>query len=132
MNERIARLRAHTSRLPKAQLGFFPTPLYRLNRLSEALGIELYIKRDDFTGMSLFGGNKVRKLEFLLGEAKKNGCEYAVTYGATQSNHAMETATACRRLGMKPILYLTAVVPPDDRDVRHRPNRLHLERLPLA
>ena len=52
MNERIARLRAHTSRLPRAQLGFFPTPLYRLNRLSEALGIELYIKRDDFTGTS--------------------------------------------------------------------------------
>ena len=58
MNERIAKLRAHTSRLLKAQLGFFPTPFYHLNRLSEALGIEPYIKRDDFTVMNLFGGNR--------------------------------------------------------------------------
>ena len=44
-------------RLPRARLGFFPTPLYRLERLSAELGIELYIKRDDFTGANLFGGN---------------------------------------------------------------------------
>ena len=56
--------------LPKEQLGFFPTPFYRLDRLSEELGVNLFIKRDDFTGMNLFGGNKVRKLEYLLGEAK--------------------------------------------------------------
>lgn len=104
--------------LPKEQLGFFPTPFYRLDRLSEELGVNLYIKRDDFTGMNLFGGNKVRKLEYLLGEAKAKGCEYAITYGATQSNHAMETAAACRRCGIKPILYLTAVVEPDEADVR--------------
>ena len=118
MNDRIDEVLPRFDTLPRASLGFFPTPLQRLDRLSDRLGVNLYIKRDDFTGMSLFGGNKVRKLEFLLGEAKKNGCEYAVTYGATQSNHAMETATACRRLGMKPILYLTAVVPPDEADVR--------------
>ena len=104
--------------LPKEQLGFFPTPFYRLDRLSEELGVNLFIKSDDFTGMNLFGGNKVRKLEYLLGEAKAKGCEYAITYGATQSNHAMETAAACRRCGIKPILYLTAVVEPDDADVR--------------
>lgn len=52
--------------LPKEQLGFFPTPFYRLDRLSEELGVNLFIKRDDFTGMNLFGGNKVRKLEYLL------------------------------------------------------------------
>ena len=104
--------------LPKEQLGFFPTPFYRLDRLSEELGVNLFIKRDDFTGMNLFGGNKVRKLEYLLGEAKAKGCEYAITYGATQSNHAMETAAACRGCGIKPILYLTAVVEPDDADVR--------------
>ena len=60
--------------LPKEQLGFFPTPFYRLDRLSEELGVNLFIKRDDFTGMNLFGGNKVRKLEYLLGEAKAKGC----------------------------------------------------------
>ena len=65
--------------LPKEQLGFFPTPFYRLDRLSEELGVNLFIKRDDFTGMNLFGGNKVRKLEYLLGEAKAKGCEYAIT-----------------------------------------------------
>ena len=72
--------------LPRTQLGFFPTPFYKLENLSAQLGINLYIKRDDFTGMNLFGGNKVRKLEFLLGQAKAQGCEYAITYGATQSN----------------------------------------------
>lgn len=104
--------------LPRVSLGFFPTPFYRLDNLSRILGVQLYVKRDDFTGMNLFGGNKIRKLEYLLGKAKAEGCEYAVTYGATQSNHAMETAAACRRCGLKPILYLTAVVPPDERDVR--------------
>ena len=104
--------------LPRTQLGFFPTPFYKLENLSAQLGINLYIKRDDFTGMNLFGGNKVRKLEFLLGQAKAQGCEYAITYGATQSNHAMETAASCRRCGIKPILYLTAVVPPDAKDIR--------------
>ena len=51
-----------TSR-PKEELGFFPTPFYKLEKLSKKLGINLYIKRDDFTGKNLFGGNKVRKLE---------------------------------------------------------------------
>ena len=118
MNERIAEVLPRFAALPRAELGFFPTPLMRLDRLSAQFGVSLYIKRDDFTGMSLFGGNKMRKLEFLLGEAKARGCEYAVTYGATQSNHAMETSTACRRMGIKPILYLTAVVPPEEGDTR--------------
>ena len=122
MNERISDLRARTSRLPKAQLGFFPTPLYRLDRLSGELGIELYIKRDDFTGMNLFGGNKVRKLTYLLGEAVRRGATHVITYGATQSNHAMETAAACRRLGIQPILYLTVVV--ELEPASHRANLL--------
>ena len=118
MNAAIQSARARLAGLPKASLGFFPTPLYRLDRLSERLGIELYVKRDDFTGMNLFGGNKIRKLEYLLGAAVASGAKYAITYGATQSNHAMETAAACRRLGLNPILYLTAVVPPDASGLR--------------
>ncbi len=106
------------NKLPRAQLGFFPTPLQRLDRLSELLGINLFMKRDDFTGVNLFGGNKVRKLEFLLGRAVADGATHIITYGATQSNHAMETAAACRRLGLRPILYLTAVVPPKPEDLR--------------
>ncbi len=105
-------------RLPRARLGFFPTPLQRLDRLSEVLGVNLYIKRDDFTGVNLFGGNKVRKLEYLLGKAAAEGATHAITYGATQSNHAMETAAACRRVGLRPILYLTAVVPPRPGELR--------------
>ena len=93
--------------------GFFPTPFYKLENLSKELGINLFIKRDDFTGQNLFGGNKVRKLEFLLGQAVEAGAEYVFTYGATQSNHAMQTAAASRKLGLKPVLYLLALVEPD-------------------
>jgi L-cysteate sulfo-lyase len=103
---------------PHVKLGFFPTPFYKLENLSRELGVELYIKRDDFTGMNLFGGNKIRKLEYLIGDAVESGAEYVFTYGATQSNHAMQTVTACRRCGLKPILYLTAIVEPKEDDVR--------------
>ena len=115
---RFEQLHALLDQKPRANLGFFPTPLVRLNRLSEQLGVNLYVKRDDFSGMSLFGGNKIRKLEYLLGDAKEKGCDTVFTYGATQSNHAMETVSACRRCGLDPILYLTAVVQPDEKDVR--------------
>lgn len=118
MKQMLEEAEALFAPLPRVQLGFFPTPFYKLENLSKELGVNLFIKRDDFTGMNLFGGNKIRKLEYLLGKAKAEGCEYAITYGATQSNHAMETAAACRRCGLKPILYLTAVVEPDDADVR--------------
>ena len=118
MNERYEAVRALLAALPRETLGFFPTPLQRLDRLSAQLGVNLYVKRDDFSGMSLFGGNKIRKLEYLLGDAKAKGCDTVFTYGATQSNHAMQTVTACRRLGLTPILYLNAYVQPDENDVR--------------
>lgn len=109
---------AHLMDRPREHLGFFPTPLHKLERLSRELGVELYLKRDDMTGVSLFGGNKIRKLEYLLGEAVAQGCDTVFTFGATQSNHAMETATACRRLGLTPILYLTELVEPKKDDLR--------------
>ena len=95
-----------------------PTPLQKAENLSRQLGIELWLKRDDLTGPSAFGGNKMRKLEFLLGLARAKGAEYVFTFGATQSNHAMETAAACRRTGFEPVLYLTAVVEPDPESLR--------------
>ena len=61
------------SKMPRKPLGFFPTPLYRLDAMSEELGVNLWIKRDDFTGSNLFGGNKTRKLEFLIGKAVSDG-----------------------------------------------------------
>ncbi len=118
LQERCAAARRLLERKPKAGLGFFPTPFCRLEHLSEELGVNLYIKRDDFTGINLFGGNKIRKLEYLIGDALAQGCEYVFTFGATQSNHAMQTVSACRRCGLKPVLYLVAIVEPDEKDLR--------------
>ena len=106
------------NKLPKTDLGFFPTPLYKLNKLSDQMGIELYIKRDDFTGSNLFGGNKTRKLEYLIGKAKAEGCDHVFTYGAVQSNHAMQTIWAASKNGIKPVVYLAAIVPIDENDIK--------------
>lgn len=89
----------------KLSLAVLPTPMYRLANVSDSLNIDLYIKRDDMTGVAL-GGNKVRKLEYLLYDAKAQGCDYVLTTGGAQSNHAMLTAACCRRLGLEPILVL--------------------------
>ncbi len=104
--------------LDKEPLGFYPTPLHRLAKLSEMTGVEIWIKREDFSGVSLFGGNKIRKLEYLLAQAKREGCDTVFTYGATQSNHAMQTAVAARRCGMTPVLWLGAIVEPKAEDIR--------------
>ena len=113
MNKRIEEARAIIGNIEKVKLGFFPTPLQRLDRLSERLGVEIYLKRDDLTGISQFGGNKVRKLEYLMAHALGEGADTIFTYGASQSNHAMQTVTACRRLGLHPILYLTNLIESD-------------------
>lgn len=89
----------------KVSLGIFPTPVHRLDGVSCALGAQVYIKRDDLTGLGL-GGNKVRKLEYLLAQAKKQGAQVVMTTGGAQSNHAMLTAAAAKKLGMTPILIL--------------------------
>ncbi len=86
-------------------LGIWPTPIHRLDNISRILGAQVYIKRDDMTGLGL-GGNKVRKLEYLLAQARAQGAQVVFTTGGAQSNHAMLTACACRRLGMTPILIL--------------------------
>ena len=85
--------------LPRTPLATLPTPLQRAPRLSEAVGVEVWIKRDDQTGL-LLGGNKARKLEFLCGEALARGADTLVTGGGAGSNHAQLTAAACARLGL--------------------------------
>ena len=90
---------------PRITFGVFPTPLYKLENLSKELGKNLYIKRDDMTGVAL-GGNKVRKLEFLLADARAKGADVVLTAGGPQSNHAMLTAACAARLGMRSILVL--------------------------
>ena len=91
--------------LKKLSLGLFPTPVHRLSNISGLLGTNVYVKRDDMTGLGL-GGNKVRKLEYLLADAKAQGAKVVFTTGGAQSNHAMLTAAAARKLGMTPILIL--------------------------
>ena len=91
--------------LSKVSLGVFPTPIQRLENISAMLGSNIYIKRDDLTGIGL-GGNKVRKLEYLLAEARRQGAKVVFTTGGAQSNHAMLTAAAAARLGMRAILIL--------------------------
>lgn len=88
------------ARFPRIRLAHLPTPLEPLPRLSAALGgPDIWIKRDDCTGLST-GGNKTRKLEFLMAEARAQGADMVLTQGATQSNHARQTAAAAARLGM--------------------------------
>jgi L-cysteate sulfo-lyase len=90
----------HLARFPRIHLAHLPTPLERLDRLTAELGgPEIWIKRDDCTGLST-GGNKTRKLEFLMAEAQAQGADMVMTQGATQSNHARQTAAFAARLGM--------------------------------
>lgn len=89
------------SKFPRVRLGHLPTPLEPMDRLSEELGgPRLWVKRDDCTGLST-GGNKTRKLEFLMADAQKKGADTIITQGATQSNHARQTAAACAKLGLQ-------------------------------
>ncbi|MBK1659324.1 D-cysteate sulfo-lyase [Paracraurococcus ruber] len=88
------------ARFPRVRLGHMPTPLEPMDRLSKHLGgPRLWIKRDDCTGLST-GGNKTRKLEFLMADALAQGADIVLTQGATQSNHARQTAAACAKLGL--------------------------------
>ena len=87
--------------IPRQSLGFFPTPLIALSRLSKALdGPTIFMKRDDNTGLAL-GGNKTRKLEFIMGDALAQGADCVITAGAAQSNHCRQTAAAAASLGLE-------------------------------
>jgi D-cysteine desulfhydrase family pyridoxal phosphate-dependent enzyme len=96
----LARVDAH----PRVVLGETPTPLRRLERLSSELGRPLFVKRDDLVGPAL-GGNKTRKLEYLLAEAQRLGATKVVTFGGLQSNHARLTAAAASMVGLEPHLF---------------------------
>lgn len=88
------------SRFPRISLAHLPTPLEHLPRLSKHLGgPDIYVKRDDCTGLGT-GGNKTRKLEFLMADALQKNADVVITQGAVQSNHARQTAAAACKLGM--------------------------------
>jgi D-cysteine desulfhydrase family pyridoxal phosphate-dependent enzyme len=99
------------SAFPRVALGSWPTPLDDAPRLAAALGgPPVLIKRDDVNGLGA-GGNKLRKLEFLLGQALEQGADTIITFGALQTNHGRQTAAACAKLGLRCELVLTAKVP---------------------
>lgn len=115
------------SAFPRVGLGHYPTPLEAAPRLGRSLDINLLIKRDDCTGLA-FGGNKVRQLEFYLGEAQRQAADTVLITGAVQSNFARLAAAACRRLGMDIHIQLEQRVPHDD-PAYHASGNVLLDRL---
>jgi D-cysteine desulfhydrase family pyridoxal phosphate-dependent enzyme len=104
MNTTRALLQAQLDRYPRLRLAEYPTPLHYLSNLSAQLQRPVFLKRDDEIGPG-GGGNKTRKLEYLLAEAQQHGARKVATFGGLQSNHARITAAAARRLGMEPHLF---------------------------
>ncbi len=115
--------------VPHLNYGFYPTPIEELPRLRKALGggPRLFIKRDDYTGPGL-GGNKVRKLEYVLAQAVAEGAEVVITIGSLNSNHARITAAMCARSGLHCILVLNAAAPTESSD-RFKPASLCLDEM---
>ena len=118
---------AAVDRFPRVRLGHAPTPLDPAPNLGAALGIELWIKRDDCTGLAS-GGNKVRQLEFYLGEAQARGADTVLITGAVQSNFARLAAAGARKLGMDIHVQLEERVPQAD-DLYRRSGNVLLQRL---
>lgn len=111
-------------RFPRVSLSHAPTPLEPLDRLRSVVGgPRLWIKRDDCTGLAQ-GGNKARKLEFLVADALAQGCDTLVTPGAVQSNHVRMTAAAAARFGLKAHAVLERRVPDTDADYEENGNIL--------
>jgi len=102
----------HLKQLPRVSLAHLPTPIDELPRLSQELGgLRLLVKRDDQTGLAS-GGNKTRKLEFLMAEALNQGADTVITAGAAQSNHCRQTAAAAAQVGLGCALVLGGEPPP--------------------
>lgn len=97
--------------LPRVEIVQLPTPLEEMPRLSETLGVRMLVKRDDRIGLA-GGGNKGRKLEYLVAEALEQGADTLITTGAIQSNHARQTAAAAAKFGMEADLVLVGSEPP--------------------
>jgi 1-aminocyclopropane-1-carboxylate deaminase/D-cysteine desulfhydrase-like pyridoxal-dependent ACC family enzyme len=96
--------------LPRVALAPLPTPLAPAPRFSAAIGADVWIKRDDVGALGL-AGNKVRKLEFVLGEARRNSADAIVIVGAEQSNACRAAAAACAQLGLRCVLVLSGDAP---------------------
>ena len=111
---------------PRLELLGAPTPLEHLPRLSDYLGRDIFIKRDDFTPVAL-GGNKLRKLEFLAADALREGADVLLTAGAIQSNHVRQTAAVAARLGLKCVALLENPIGTTSENYLSNGNRLLLD-----
>jgi len=101
----------HLARFPRVRFAHLPTPLEPMPNLTRLLaGPQLYVKRDDCTGLAT-GGNKTRKLEFLIGDALAQGADTLITHGAVQSNHVRQTAAAAGKYGLRCAALLERRVP---------------------
>lgn len=111
MEKELKSLQKRINKLPRLRLANLPTPLQEMPRLSKILGgPKLWVKRDDLTGIA-FGGNKERKIEFVLADAIQKGADVIITTGSVQSNHARVTAAAAKKLGLKVVLVLRGKEP---------------------
>ncbi|MFC7776989.1 D-cysteine desulfhydrase [Pantoea sp. GCM10028869] len=111
---------------PRLELLGAPTPLEHLPRLSDYLGRDIFIKRDDFTPVAL-GGNKLRKLEFLAADALREGADVLLTAGAIQSNHVRQTAAVAAKLGLKCVALLENPIGTASENYLSNGNRLMLD-----
>lgn len=111
---------------PRLELLGAPTPLEHLPRLSDYLGRDIFIKRDDFTPVAL-GGNKLRKLEFLAADALREGADVLLTAGAIQSNHVRQTAAVAAKLGLKCVALLENPIDTTAENYLSNGNRLLLD-----
>lgn len=111
---------------PRLELLGAPTPLEHLPRLSDYLGRDIFIKRDDFTPVAL-GGNKLRKLEFLAADALREGADVLLTAGAIQSNHVRQTAAVAAKLGLKCVALLENPIGTTAENYLSNGNRLMLD-----
>ncbi|HEY4224375.1 MAG TPA: pyridoxal-phosphate dependent enzyme [Pseudolysinimonas sp.] len=104
-------LDARIAQLPRASIGFYPTPFHALRNLSRRCGVNLFLKREDLAGPGTISGSKTRLAEFILGRALQDGYTHVITQGAYLTNSGLQFAAACRVAGLEPILFLTRDLP---------------------
>jgi L-cysteate sulfo-lyase len=103
----LAELDQLIAKLPRKQLGFYPTPFHKLENLSRNHRVNIFMKREDMAGPGAISGSKMRLAEFILGQALKDGVDTIITQGVYLTNSGMQFVTAARIAGITPILYLT-------------------------
>lgn len=100
-------IREYVAKLPRTEIGFYPTPFHQLKNLSKSYGVNIFMKREDLSGPGTISGSKTRLAEFILGHALQEGYTHVITQGVHLTNSGLQFAAACRVAGLVPILFLT-------------------------